>query len=109
MTFKTLAECLAEAPRDKAGEVKYPLDCGCKSPHEHNMCVGHQQEKLEDQRRRMGIADLRFTSWDFLDLPKLAETLTKIKVQLVSNPTKACLIYIIPGEKKHEADASSRD
>ena len=50
-----------------------------------------------DAARLMGIADLRFTHRDFTDLPRLVDTINMIKLQLISNPTKSCLIKIIPG------------
>lgn len=78
------------------GQVKYPLECGCKSEHYYGMCSGHQAEHVADQARRMGIADLRFTHRDFLDLPSLVRTLHAVKLQLISNPTKSCIIKVIP-------------
>jgi len=92
----------------KDGKVKYPLDCGCSSDHYHGLCEYHKEEVIVDQRRLMGIADLRFSHRDFTDLPRFVKTLQAIKLQLISNPTKSCIIKVIP-ETKDETDASSRD
>ena len=108
MTFKTLSEVLASSACGADGKVKYPLDCGCTSPHQHNMCVGHQEEMLFDKRRLMGIADLRFTHRDLTDLPSLGKALAVIQLHLIANPTKSLLIKIIP-ETQDEANARRRD
>lgn len=107
----SLVKLLAEAREDatKDGKVKYPLDCGCSSEHYHGLCDGHKNEIIEDQRTLMGIPHLRLTHRDFLDLPSLVKTLHAIKLQLISNPTKSCLIKIAPGGLPNETNASSRD
>jgi hypothetical protein len=88
--------------------MKYPLECGCTGPKYWAKCNNHKAEEEADSARLMGIADIRLTHRDFTDLTKLAATLITIKLQLISNPTKSCLIKITPGEK-NETDASSRD
>lgn len=104
--MKTLAEVRFNATKD--GKIKYPLDCGCTGEHYHSLCDGHREEVISDNRRLMGIADLRFTHRDFTDLPRLVIALQAIKLQLISNPTKSCIIKVIP-ETKDETDARRRD
>jgi hypothetical protein len=103
---KPLAEMRFDALKN--GKVKYPLECGCSGEHYNSLCDGHQNEYLEDMRRLMGIADMRFTHRDFTDLQRLVQALHAIKLQLISNPTKSCIIKIIP-ETQDETDASRRD
>lgn len=105
--MKLLADARAESTKD--GKVKYPLDCGCSSDHYHGLCDGHKNEVIDDQRTLMGIPRLRFTHRDFLDLPSLVNTLQAIKLQLISNPTKSCIIKVAPGGQTNEANASSSD
>lgn len=103
---KTLAETRFDATKD--GKVKYPLDCGCTGEHYHSLCGIHRDEVIADHRRLMGIADLKFTHRDFTDLPRLVIALQAIKLQLISNPTKSCIIKVTP-ETKDETDARRRD
>jgi hypothetical protein len=77
-------------------KVVYPLPCGCTSPKYHGLCETHKAETILDQRVLMGIPHLIFTHQSFTDLPQLAETLQAIKLQLISNPTKSCIIKINP-------------
>jgi hypothetical protein len=88
--------------------AQYPLNCGCRSATYYGLCDSHQAEHDADQARRMGVSDLRFSHRDFTDLTQLAKTLHTIKLQLISNPTKYCVIKIIP-EMKDEPDVSNSD
>lgn len=83
--------------------MKYPLDCGCKGPKYWAKCDNHKAEEETDSARLMGIADLTFNHRQFTDLPQLALTLNAIKLQLISNPTKSCLIKIIPSAENNHS------
>jgi hypothetical protein len=85
--------------------TKYPYPCGCHGPKYISKCTKHQMEQVKEDARRQGVADLRFTHRDFTNLPQLVETLHAIKLHLISNPTKPCVIKINP-EQRDEANAS---
>lgn len=78
--------------------VKYPLPCGCHGPKYISKCAMHQLEQVENDTRLAGVVDLVFTHRDFTDLPSLVKTLHDLKLRLISNPTKSCLIKVIPNE-----------
>ena len=83
---------------DTTAPLKYPWPCGCHGPKYISKCTKHQMEQVEDDARRAGTADLKFTHRDFTDLMSLVQTLHAIKLQLISNPTKSCIIKVIPNE-----------
>lgn len=85
-------------------KLKYPLTCGCRAKDYWSMCDNHKAEFESDAARVMGIADLRFNHRDFTDLPRLAQVLNAIKLQLITNPTKSCLIKIIPDHAGEQSD-----
>jgi hypothetical protein len=93
---------LLEAVQREIGELpskpKYPLPCGCHGPKYISKCDLHQVEQIEEDARRLGIVDLTFCHHDFTDLAKLFETLQAIKLRLISNPFKSCIIKVIPNE-----------
>lgn len=78
--------------------IKYPLPCGCHGPKYISKCSMHQVEQIEDDARRAGVINLIFTHRDFTNLPQLVKTLHEIKLRLISNPTKSCVIKVIPNE-----------
>ena len=97
----TEKKTLADAVKEVVGELpptKYPLPCGCHGPKYISKCTKHQLEQVEDDARRAGVVDMVFTHKDFTDLPRLVETLHAIKLRLISNPTKSCVIKVISNE-----------
>jgi hypothetical protein len=92
---------LLEAVQKEIGELpktRYPLPCGCHGPKYISKCNIHQVEQIEEDARRIGIVDLVFSHRDFTDLASLIKTLHDIKLRLISNPTKICLIKVTPNE-----------
>lgn len=78
------------------GKTKWPLNCGCTGDHYYARCGSHQQEYHEDQGRRMGIVDLKYSAQLFGTDQGRDQVIREINQRIALHPTKPILIKITP-------------
>lgn len=74
-------------------KIKYPLPCGCAGLNFISQCKAHQMESIDDDARRMGIADVTLVIKEPIDGVDFGTLIGEIRAKL--KPGKKLVIHLL--------------